>query len=652
MKNCVLLFCIIFICKQSNGQTVDSIPAQVNTQETDNRINFSADLRPLRGVAGAPSPFYSYFWEFGDGTFSFEKTPQHIYRDTGSYEVRLYATNNYDDGKPPPTRPRPVRIKNKSIADINGPSGFFKGGGAIEMKVNRMPRPGEEMVLLIGYRQSAITVTGGSLLLMYNEKQFKQDNFTWQEVRTHHQEKDLPADSLWAYMQEQTVAMPPMMAKNGPAEDEYITTNQQVKAMVMEQMYLFRKSHIWRMEKVQPGAEQFMFVSLQTTPEMVKDTNAVVSISALFIPDDPSAEPEQYVLELPVVASHDPNRMIMRNRRMNYRFTGKKRTLTYKVQFQNTGKGPASKVDLGIRIPDMLDGGSVELADMQPKCIPCATAYEKQSCVDTVHSKDSIHFILRNIYLPGIQQEGVHDEDSTKGFIKYTIHFGKRPAKKSFTSRAAIVFDQNEPVITNHSTGRFIPGISPGIIMGYTSQMGDKGSWKMGNKSFTLGASLSPYAPHHQYLQIELYASAFNEYELYQGRREGGDTVINNRDYKVRYRDKYERVNVVTLEAVPVQLRYNVNSWLGAGVGMMAALNISKQTKHVLNTYAENANLGLQTLTGNLDDNQSWFTGLNPGVFGDIQLGRVRTGPAAGIRYQYYLNPAQQRLYVYATWRL
>jgi hypothetical protein len=66
----------------------------------------------------------------------------------------------------------------------------------------------------------------------------------------------------------------------------------------------------------------------------------------------------------------------------------------------------------------------------------------------------------------------------------------------------------------------------------------------------------------------------------------------------------------------------------------------------------ENANGVSSVLTGELDSKQSWFTEYNPGFFGDLQLGRVRTGPAAGIRYQYYTNPAQQRIYMYATWRL
>lgn len=651
MKNYILAGCIVFICHQSNAQTTDSIPAQINAQETDNKVSFTSDLRPLRPISGAPSPFYSYYWEFGDGTFSFEKVPQHVYSDTGNYEVRLYATNNYDDGKPPPTRPRPVRIKNKSIIAANGPSGFFKGEGTIEMKVNRMPRPGEEMVLLIGYRQPERKVAGGSLLLLYNEKEFKQDNFTWQEVRRHHQEKDIPADSLWAYLQEQPENM---LAMNGPAAEDDLPADpyrsQQIRSMVTAQMHLFRQSHVWRMKDVQPGAEQFMFVSLKTTPEMLKDTNAVVNISALFIPDDPSAQPEQYVLELPVVASHDPNRMIMRNRRMNYRFTGKNRTLTYKVEFQNTGKGPASKVDLGIKIPDMLDGGSVSLVDMSPGCIPCAQAYERQSCVDTVHTKDSVHFILRNIYLPGVQQDGINDEDSTKGFIRYTIHFSRKPAKQAFSSRTAIVFDSNEPVITNRSTGRFKPGLSPGIIAGYTSKAGSSDSWKTGKRSIILGGSISPFSPHHKYLQAEAYFSVFNEYELFQGRREGGDTTIADTSYKVRFRDKFERVSVVSMDIVPLQFRYNFSSWLGAGVGAMAAVNISTETKHILNTYVEGQIR--KVLTGELDSKRSWFTGVNPGLFADIQLGSVRKGPAAGFRYQYYLHPSQQRLFMYATWRL
>jgi len=658
-----LCCCIISLSQEGKAQTADTLPAVVQAAQDQNKVTFTGELRPLRGVAGAPSPFYSYFWELGDGSFSFEATPQHVYKDTGTYQIRLYATNNYDDGRPPPTKPRPIKIKNKTYPIAAKPSGFFQAGGNIEMKANRMPRPGEEMMLVIGYRQPADTKTGGSLLLLYNEKEFKQNNFNLGEARAYHQEKQVPTDSLWAYLPQTDIEEPsfdgPMLAQRGPAAHPPLPAapslhNQQLKAMLLQKMGTFRKNHAWRLEGAQAGAEQFMFVSLQTTPEMIKDTNAVVNITALFMPDDPSLEPEEFTMELQIVASHDPNRIMLRNHRMNYRFTGKKKLLTYKIQFQNTGKGPAKKVDIGVRIPDMLNGNSITLQDMQPKCVPCDSTYENQSCLDTVITKDSIHFVFRNIYLPGVQQEGVNDTDSTKGFIKYTIHFGQKPAKVPFASQAAIVFDKNEPVITNRSVGRFKPGLSPGIILGYGHRLGSTGKLERGgDKNLTIGASIAPFAPHRRYLQMELYAGIFNEQERFKERRRGGDTVIDNHDYKVLYRDTYEKVNIITLEAVPLQIRYNLNSWAGVGGGVLAAINLSTSTRTILkSTMASASGTPGITLEGELDHKTTYFTKLNPAVFADIQLGRVRTGPAAGLRYLYYMHPAEQRLFVYVSWKI
>jgi hypothetical protein len=199
---------------------------------------------------------------------------------------------------------------------------------------------------------------------------------------------------------------------------------------------------------------------------MIRDTNAVVTITGLFIPDDPHADMEKFNLEMQVVASHDPNRLQLKNKKLNYRFTGKHKENAYKVQFQNTGKGPAKKVAITITIPGMLNTGSLEIVDMKPACPWCNTTSGTQSCIDTLINKDSIQFVFNNIYLPGTQQDGVTDPDSTKGYIKYRIRFNKKMQKRSFESRAAIVFDKNEPIYTNRSTGGFKKGISPGILLG------------------------------------------------------------------------------------------------------------------------------------------------------------------------------------------
>src|SRR5882757_6533086 len=134
----------------------DTVPALIQVDGDEDSLHFSAVLRPLRQVAGAPASFYTYFWELGDGSFSFTKNPTHIYNDTGTYQVRLYATNNYDDGKAPATRPRPVRVKKKPAGMANWASNFFHGKGNIEMKINRNPKPGEDFVALVGYRNPLV----------------------------------------------------------------------------------------------------------------------------------------------------------------------------------------------------------------------------------------------------------------------------------------------------------------------------------------------------------------------------------------------------------------------------------------------------------------------------------------------------------------
>src|SRR5436853_403659 len=89
------LLCMV---NAAHAQINDSAAAEIAPQIENNRVKFGSLLRPLRQIAGAPASFYSYFWEFGDGSYSFEKEPVHIYKDTGDFDVRLYATNNYDDG--------------------------------------------------------------------------------------------------------------------------------------------------------------------------------------------------------------------------------------------------------------------------------------------------------------------------------------------------------------------------------------------------------------------------------------------------------------------------------------------------------------------------------------------------------------------------
>lgn len=657
--NPYLLLPSLLLClsQAAMAQTTDTTDAAIQTRIEDNRVKLGSVLRPLRQVAGAPEAFYSYFWELGDGTYSFEKEPVHIYKDTGTYQVRLYATNNYDDGKKPRTIPRPVKVKTRTALAANTTAPFFAGESLLEMKANCKPLPGEDMVVLVGYRNKKYnTPISGAIMLLYNEKEFTQNSFDLADARGYHKERKIGMDSLFAFT---AGAIFPDIAEQGhaprglwTAAAPYYEQTAQLQLMqaLKQEMNTYRVHQLFRVNDVQQGEERFMFVQLNTMPEMIKDTNAMVTIRGLFIPDDLTVPMEKFDLELQIVASHDPNKMQLKKRRMNYRFTSKSKDIVYKVEFQNTGKGPARKVAVTITIPGMLNAGTIELADSKPYCSWCDSAYKGRSCIDTIVTKDSVQFVFNHIYLPGMQQEGVTNPDSTMGYIRYKLHFGKGMVKKPFVSRASIVFDKNEPIYTNRSVGRFKKGLSPGVIAGYGFLPGDKP--EVGKQNFVLGATLSEFAPYRQYFQWELYLQQHSNYEQFLGRRDGGDTVINNRDYKLLYRERYNKVHVLSIEAVPLECRYNFSSFISAGAGVLVSGELSKTTTTFYRTQLVSPNQSPgEILEKEEAKNTATFATWRGALFADVQAGRVRTGPAAGFRFMQYTNPSHQLLLLYASWK-
>lgn len=638
------------------GQRVDTSAAIINLQLTNNKANFSSILRPLQQIAGAPEAYYSYYWEFGDGQFSFEENPTHVYRDTGLYNARLFATNNYDDGKPPPLKPRPVKVnaKNSSYAVNKNPS-FFKKGGAIEMRVNCMPRPDEDMVLIIGYRnETDATAMNGSMVLFYNERQFGKDNFDFSEERTYGSEQKTSLNNIMAYTPAGQVSE--MSSLSGPNVFlQYEATGYyggNLAELIAAKQKLFRQNQSWRFNDLEKGNEKYFFITLHTNPEMIKDTNTTVELTGMFIPDNPAFQIEEYTLELQIVASHDPNRMMLKNRRLNYRFTGKKKEMTYTVRFQNTGKGPAKWVNVAVSVPSMMNANSIEILDFYPKAPFCkeVSTMQMRSCFDTIIHKDSIYFIFKNVYIPGLRQEGFNDPDSTTGFIKYRLHFNKGLKKFPFTSNAAIVFDKNKPIYTNYQKGYFKPGRSIGVIAGYNFFLGEN---VKDENYFSIGGSISPFAPHRKYLQGELYLGYMQFPEkMIDQRTENKDTVINSNMFHIFGRETFAKSVIIKLDMVPVQLRYNINDWIGAGIGPILSFNAYNRFKNRQIIHMQQPPNPGMTVIEKSFPTSIWFTGFDAAAFADVQFGRVRVGPVLGVRFIHYFRAPRNCLYAYLAWRL
>ncbi len=664
MPKLLVYIAILFLCfcdtvSQAQVIPTDTIPVKINYTFKGDSVKFTSELRPLRAIAGAPEPFYTYFWEFGDGEFSFQKEPIHTYAKAGAYFPRLYATNNYDDGKPPPRRPGSINIK-QNATKLASVTNFFKQDENIALKTNNMPKPNEEMVLILGYKKDLMlgSLEGkGTIVLFYNDKEFAKDNFLIDTVRLHHGEKKT-SNTAFLQVASNYRASQKYYAQNGPSNNLNLFDLKSKSELIKERIAKYRNMDAWTFDNLNQKEEKFMFFSMKTTPEMLADTNAVVTISAMMILDNPTADVSVYDLELQIVASHDPNKMMLRNRSMNYRFVGKNRRLTYKVRFQNTGKGPAKMVNVGVRVPENLDKSSIKVLGTSPKVALRDSTYITGSVLDTLSSKDSVNFVFRNIYLKGMQQDGVSDADSTKGFVEYSIKFNKKPKKKSFDSGAAIIFDKNEPIYTNKSTGKFKPGISPGIITGYGMLTSKKEFNDYGDKNYSLGFTISSFSPYKEYLQAEIYLGYYNNSNEFKGAVadfKPVDTAFNGRDgYMIIGREFYSQSSRINVDLVPIQLRYNINSFIGVGAGGILSLTVNQHTKNYQRSFLEQRQATVNAIITDqvlLSDGKNSFSEVATAGFVDLQLGLVRKGPALGFRYIKSFSVNDERLFTYLSWK-
>ncbi|MCK0145497.1 PKD domain-containing protein [Arenibacter sp. F26102] len=619
--------------------------ANIGYDANGNEVSFLSDTPPLQQIAGAPKAFYSYYWEFGDGTYSTEKDPKHTYKNTGSYEAKLWATNNYDTGKPPATRPKKVVINEitNTADDVASMTDDFV------LKRNREPMINEEMVMIVSYKNTNNYTSSGNIHLFYNEMAFKNDNFLEPQIRMHHGESLIPTDIIV-----NNTNSNPTQTFLASIENELISYNTKPQdstkktnlPLSMDEAKLaYRSQKSISFDNMQPGEERNIFLTMRTAPEMIKDTSAIISVRGIYVPDNNYSDHTVKDMEMEIVTSHDPNKMSSNGVLMNYRLVRFK-TLKYKIKFQNNGEGPARTIRLETDIPEMLDMSTLKLEDQYPACPICPKEPVRYSCLDTTFLKNKAIFTFKNIYLPGTEQKNVQEKDSTKGYVNYSIRFAKDFHKKKTKSRTAIIFDKNEPIITNYATTRFTPGISIGVKAGYNYYPNIENA-----KSYFLSAVVSPYKPYRLYGQAE-FSNSFNTStnassvdQIVDDPRNGGKglqrTIKTTEEKNVNWE-------------VPILLRYNLNNYIGIGTGIQANINVSTRANNSVTVENYEGDTDQFLIDSNTDSNSTKesFTNLGTGILFDVTAGFSRLGPSFGARY--ILNNKTDFSYwqLYALWRL
>ena len=615
-----------------------------------NTVMLSPQPPALIQMAGAPKAYYSYFWEFGDGNFSREKEPEHRYKKEGEYRVDLWVTNHYDNGKTPATRPHQVKIN--QVTENYADQATMDSD--LMLLRNREPIPDEDIVVVLRYKNPREYVTSGKLYLFYNERQYKADNFERTEVRAYHNEKVhrskdfaytgdiLDNDVLFANAED------PVAYRFHGLQDSTERVNFPLTLEASKAYY--KDWDLLEFDRMAPNEERNVFFTLRTTPEMLKDTSAIVKVRSIYVPDENYDNHKVREMEMEIVTSHDPNKMSSNATIMNYRLVRFK-TFRYKIRFQNNGEGPANTIRLETDIPEMFDKNSIAIEDLYPECPVCPKEPDvTYSCIDTVFTKDKAIFTFKNIYLPGSAQDNVKEYDSTQGFVKYRIKLADDFHKKKTKSRTAIYFDKNEPVITNYATTRFLPGISLGAKAGYIFTP-DRNN----NREYFAGVTLSPYKSYRGYLQAELMVSAASFDQIKKFTEETVNTNGYTESYDMESLNEYRNIS---LYLVPVSYRYNLNNYLALGTGLQLKTDLS--SKHCV------TDTGVYTLkipsegVDFRDDTKDFirqtestrsFSNFQSGLFVGFNVGFARIGPSIGARYIYNFNAPNNQVQLYAIWK-
>ncbi|WP_277017177.1 PKD domain-containing protein [Flavobacterium lindanitolerans] len=667
MKKLILiaaLFLGISFCfSQTKPKDTITRKAIIGFDQKGNKVSFKPETPPLIQIAGAPPANYTYFWELGDGHYSKEKEPKHTYKKKGDKTVRLAVTNNYDNGKPPATRPKTVAVTELSETDYQDIASIEQHDGFLLQK-NREPIPDEEIIVVMSYQNLKDYSTNGKLYLFYNDKQFKDDNFGIPETRAYENEKE-KLEENYAFVDDYD-KHETYLASNANAffrNPKNIEDLENLEETLEQSKALYRNSKVFEFDSLAPKQTRNLFFTFRTTPEMIKDTSATLTIRGVFVPDRNYKNHKVKNLEMEIVTSHDPNKMSSNGFFMNYRLVRFK-TLNFKTRFQNDGEGPARKIKLETDVPDIFDKSTLKIVDMYPKCEICPKNEEvNYSCLDTIVLKNQIHFTFKNIYLPGSNQKNVMEKDSTKGFVKYSLKFGKDFHKVKTKSRTAIIFDKNEPIITNYAVTRFSPGISIGVRTGYNYFPDQENP-----KSYFLGATISPYKSYRWYLQSELY---YNYME--SSSSSASDPVLtqispplvlsNGTVLDVAYVQKENSQKTVRnlAEVVPVSLRYNLNNYIGFGLGpqFSVALDETMENNSITRYFQPLFNnpdgprrgeeVARDTKTEKTKTKA--FEKMQSNVFADVTFGFSRIGPSLGARYVWSFENDFSHWQFYAIWK-
>lgn len=662
----------------------------------ENVFNFKLRNTPaLKQISGAPKAHYSYFWEFGDGSYSTEESPTHTYGDKKKGKVKVSLTNNYGSGGAPKLgtksrenfqRTNQLDAQKEKWKKKENKSYPLASNESIHLFNNHSPRPGDELVSVLSYQNTSndLQPMGGTIYLFYNEKAYQYDNFEFKESRYHKGEnftqglrqgnlsasKIVGNSDLRSSTNSEAVIVNPFFLTQETGNDywqfmpQYIPGGKSDKALSNAKK-TYNNVLSWRFDNLAKGEKRNIFTSLETTANMVTDTTATITYKGIMVPDFKD-NPKEFSLKMTVQSSHDPNKMFVSHKEIRKRSI-KSNGITYTVKFQNVGRGAAGNILIENTLADALDPSSIKISKIYPNaniCLAGDSAFT-ESCLDTTRIGQLVKWQFKNVYLPGTRQKDRENRRATKGFIEFTVKTkDKFKKKQTLGTRAYIYFDRNDPVKTNKVKTEILKSTSWGIKGGF-SNIGEN------DDDIFVALTTSPFKPRGIYYQPEFGFSRLSYFSVNDTFSGILFTNANGASFTGTTINKSEILSTY-FDVIPLQFRTNIASFLSVGAGFQFSFLLKARDRSFTSIVFDDVS-GKPPFPAQIDEFETviydWpnqkddrLTGLETGYFFDISLGLVKKGPSLGIRYQQRkskrlqnrqdgLSENQKYLQLYATYK-
>lgn len=424
----IIYLLLTFSIQISYGQSVSySVSGQPDT--------YSFQIDSL--TTSDSDAYYSHFWWFGDNGFCFTEKPNYVYQDwasDGSVTRHLFTapTENYGTGGPPP------------MADTIIPtSGAYPIQNVLQQG---------EFIKLQRYRNAVIDDTL-YLIITYSA----------------------PNNINFPVAGELTLTIDPttdIISSYAGSHHEFLPNGEQ-----------YTQSKLIRFTNLLKDEERSVLIPIivnDHAEEIVK-FRVDMKYSGEEIPP-PNQGVNYDVIQVLVADSHDPNKMIEYSKaKDNCNFGGE--AIIYTVEFQNDGDTTTQFIRITSFLDEKLDMNSIRNIT-SPKEYGGVPIQEKtlighnQSGTGAIYqidkAKHTITFEFHDLILRSTQDERCHNLDRTRSNVVFTINM--KPNYQfgpPVVSVSSIVFDQNDPIITDsvfttclkpNSSGGFYPQESSTLI--------------------------------------------------------------------------------------------------------------------------------------------------------------------------------------------